>query len=106
MISQYLESKPSAQKGTEVPDSKRRKRSRNSSAEEELHPTWSDGMKRSPRWYAPLAVTIMGLGLLWLVLHYALALNLGVNLLGIGNWNIALGFAVIMVGFTMLMWWK
>ena len=48
----------------------------------------------------------MGLGLLWLVLHYALALNLGVNLLGIGNWNIALGFAVIMVGFTMLMWWK
>lgn len=48
----------------------------------------------------------MGVGLLWIVLHYILAQTAGINLLGLGNWNIALGFGVIMVGFIMLMWWK
>ncbi|MDD7541073.1 MAG: cell division protein CrgA [Mobiluncus porci] len=90
-----------------MPESKKRKRgSKKVQSNSELHPTWSEGMKQSPRWYAPLAVTIMLVGLLWMVVHYALALNLGINMLGIGNWNIAIGFGVIMVGFIMLMWWK
>lgn len=48
----------------------------------------------------------MVLGLLWIVAYYAVALNFGYNLLGINQWNIAVGFVTIMVGFIMLMWWK
>lgn len=90
-----------------MPESKKRKRSANKvKANTDLHPSWTEGMKRSPRWYAPLSMSIMGVGLLWIVLHYVLAQTLGINLLHLGNFNIALGFGVIMVGFVMLMWWK
>ncbi|ADI66978.1 MULTISPECIES: cell division protein CrgA [Mobiluncus] len=90
-----------------MPESKKRKRaSKVVKSDSELRPSWTEDMKRSPRWYAPTAMIIMGLGLLWIVLHYILAQTAGINLLGLGNWNIAVGFGVIMVGFIMLMWWK
>lgn len=90
-----------------MPESKKRKRNaKKVQSNSELRPSWTEDIKRSPRWYAPLAVTIMLLGLLWIVVYYALALNFQYNLLGINQWNIAVGFGVIMVGFVMLMWWK
>lgn len=90
-----------------MPESKKRKRNaKKVQSDSELRPSWTEDIKRSPRWYAPLAVTIMLLGLLWIVVYYALALNFQYNLLGINQWNIAVGFGVIMVGFVMLMWWK
>ncbi|EEZ92415.1 cell division protein CrgA [Mobiluncus mulieris] len=91
-----------------MPESKKRKRdAKKVQSDSELRPSWTEDIKRSPRWYAPLAVTIMLLGLLWIVVFYALALGFGgYNLLGIGQWNLAVGFGVIMVGFIMLMWWK
>lgn len=102
-----LEFKEALWRGETVPESKKRKRdAKKVQSDSELRPSWTEDIKRSPRWYAPLAVTIMLLGLLWIVVYYALALNFGYNLLGINQWNIAVGFGVIMVGFIMLMWWK
>lgn len=90
-----------------MPESKKRKRaSKAVKSDSELRPSWTEDMKRSPRWYAPLAMVIMGIGLLWIVLFYILAQTLGFDPTGLGNWNIAIGFGVIMVGFIMLMWWK
>ncbi|WP_297589638.1 cell division protein CrgA [uncultured Mobiluncus sp.] len=90
-----------------MPESKKRKRaSKVVKSDSELRPSWTEDMKHSPSWYAPAALIIMGVGLLWIVLHYILAQTAGINLLGLGNWNIAVGFGVIMVGFIMLMWWK
>ncbi|MDO5672748.1 MAG: cell division protein CrgA [Actinomycetaceae bacterium] len=71
---------------------------------DEIPPSWTEGIKQSPRWYAPLAFILMGIGLLWIVIFYAISAN--VNLFGIGYWNLVGGFGFIMAGFIMLMWWK
>lgn len=88
-----------------MPESRKRKKdARPVESDDELRPSWTEGIKHSPRWYAPLAFTLMGLGLLWIVLFYALTLS-GIAL-PLGNWNLAIGFGVIIFGFGMLMWWR
>ena len=58
----------------------------------------------SPRWYAPLMVALMLLGLLWIVVFYLMGSDGPVP--GIGAWNLAAGFALIRVGFAMTTRWR
>ncbi|MCI9888452.1 cell division protein CrgA [Micrococcales bacterium 31B] len=61
----------------------------------------------NPRWYAPLMVTLMVLGLAYLVATYVLsASGYAQYPLNIGNWNLAVGGGVMLVGFGMLLNWK
>ncbi len=60
--------------------------------------------KTSPSWYAPLFVILMVLGLLWIVVYYISSGTLPIGPLG--AWNLAAGFALMMVGFLMTMNWR
>lgn len=58
----------------------------------------------SPRWLAPLMVTLFLLGLLWIVVYY-LAPSLPV-MSDLGNWNMLVGFGLIMAGFVLSTRWR
>ena len=58
----------------------------------------------SPRWWAPTMVTLMVLGLVLVVLTYLTKGNLPVP--SLGNWNLAVGFSVMIVGFFMTLRWR
>lgn len=58
---------------------------------------------QNPSWLAPTAVVLLVLGLAYLVTYY---ISSGQLPLPIGDWNLAAGFGVLMVGGGMLMFWK
>lgn len=58
---------------------------------------------QNPAWLAPAAVVLLILGLVYLVTYY---ISSGQLPLPIGDWNLAAGFGVLMVGGGMLMFWK
>lgn len=58
----------------------------------------------SPRWLAPLMVTLFLLGLLWIVVYY-LAPSLPL-ISDLGNWNMLVGFGLIMGGFVLSTRWR
>ncbi|GAA4429604.1 hypothetical protein GCM10023169_32160 [Georgenia halophila] len=58
----------------------------------------------SPRWWAPTMVTLMVIGLICVVLTYLMRGDAPVP--GLGNWNLAIGFGVMLVGFFMTLRWR
>lgn len=58
----------------------------------------------SPRWLAPTMVALFVIGLLWIVAYY-LAPSLPV-MESLGNWNILVGFGLIMAGFALSTRWR
>jgi uncharacterized membrane protein len=58
---------------------------------------------QNPQWLAPTAVVLLILGLAYLVTYY---ISAGQLPLPISDWNLAVGFGVLMVGGGMLMFWK
>lgn len=57
----------------------------------------------NPAWLAPTAVTLLILGLVYLVIYYITAGQLP---LPIDDWNLAVGFGLLVVGGGLLMRWK
>ena len=60
-------------------------------------------IETSPDWWAPVMVGLMILGLIWVVITYLLG---GAWPLPIGNWNLAIGIALMMGGFLMTIRWR
>lgn len=62
----------------------------------------------SPRWVAVLFVSLMVIGLLWLVTFYVVnAADAAVPLFDdLGNWNLGVGFAFIGAGFLIATRWR
>jgi hypothetical protein len=62
----------------------------------------------NPVWLAPTFITLMIGGTLWLVVFYltASATFSGYPIPDIGNWNLAIGLGMVMVGFGMTVFWK
>lgn len=60
--------------------------------------------KTNPKWFVPLMCGLMILGLLWIVVYYATAAAWPIP--SIGNWNLLIGFGIMLVGFVMSMWWN
>ena len=58
----------------------------------------------SPRWLVPVMVTCFIVGLLWVVTYYVTQTEYPIG--GIGLWNMAIGFGLIMVGFALSTRWK
>ena len=58
----------------------------------------------SPRWLAPLMVACFVVGLLWLVTWYVTERAYPIP--GLDAWNMAIGFAFILVGFVLATRWK
>jgi len=61
------------------------------------------GTKSNPRWFVPLFCALMIIGLVWAVVYY---LTSDYPIPNIGAWNLAIAFAIIMIGFIMTMWWR
>jgi hypothetical protein len=60
--------------------------------------------KPSPPWYAPVMVALMVVGLVWVVVTYLSGAEFPIP--GINQWNLAVGFVIIMAGFMMTTRWR
>ncbi|MDR1034114.1 MAG: cell division protein CrgA [Bifidobacteriaceae bacterium] len=59
--------------------------------------------KVTPKWLVPTFVTLLVVGLLWVVVFY---ITNTYPIPGIHSWNILIGFVIMLVGFIMTMWWQ
>jgi hypothetical protein len=66
-------------------------------------PVQAGAPKVNPRWLVPLMITLMVVGLLWIVATYLL--NAEYPVPGIGQWNLLIGFVLIIAGFTLTTRW-
>jgi len=82
-----------------VPESRSRKK-----ATYIAPPTGSAAKIPNPRWFVPVMVGLMLLGLAWLVVTYLSRSEYPVP--GIGSWNLAIGFVFILGGFGMTTRWR
>lgn len=67
-------------------------------------PAVKDVPLTSPRWLAPTMVALFVIGLLWIVLYY-LVPDLPV-MSDLGNWNMLIGFGLILAGFALSTRWR
>lgn len=58
--------------------------------------------KSNPVWFVPLFSFFLILGLIWVITYY---INANYPIPGIAAWNLAIGFAIMMVGFVLMMFW-
>lgn len=90
-----------------MPKSRKRKTAKghNVQADDmEVRPSWNEGMKLSPSWWAPTMVTLMLIGLVYVVVYYMTKGQYPIP--NIGNWNLAVGLGIAFVGFLMTLRWR
>ncbi|MGY2001540.1 cell division protein CrgA [Blastococcus sp. SYSU DS1024] len=90
-----------------MPKSKVRKKSVYTPPEDVLRSrgTQSKALQPSPRWYAPVMVALMLIGLLWIVVFY-IANDRIPLMASLGPWNFAIGFGAMVAGLIMSMRWR
>ena len=62
-------------------------------------------LQPSPRWYAPVMVALMVLGLLWIVVYYVAGDRIPF-MVSLSAWNFAIGFGLMVAGLIMSMRWR
>ncbi|ENO18396.1 hypothetical protein HMPREF9004_0965 [Schaalia cardiffensis F0333] len=89
---------------SDVAESKKRKKDgREVSDDTEIH-SWTEGIPLSPRWWAPAFVTLLLLGLVWLMVYYISSGTYPIP--NISWWNMVIGLGIMMVGFLMTLKWR
>ena len=58
----------------------------------------------NPPWFIPVMVGLMVLGLAWIVVYYVTQSSYPVG--SLGNWNLLIGFVLLMSGFFMTTRWR
>ncbi|SDR94818.1 Uncharacterised protein family (UPF0233) [Paraoerskovia marina] len=84
-----------------MPESKRRKKKAPSTV-----PTVSKKEEVNPPWLLPTMLTLMLVGLSWIVIFYLTSGKMDLPIPSIGQWNLAIGFAFIIAGFSLTTRWK
>lgn len=89
-----------------MPVSKKRKNINSQKVQEEteLKTGFADNYKLSPSWWAPVFITLLLVGLLWVVVTYIAGAKYPIP--GIHNWNIAIGLGIMFAGFLMTLRWR
>jgi Cell division protein CrgA len=64
----------------------------------------STARKPNPRWYAPLMLGLMVIGLIWVVVFYISQTAYPIP--RIGSWNLVIGFTILLAGFGMTTRWR
>ena len=64
----------------------------------------SNAQKPNAAWFLPVMVTLMLVGLLWIITYYISDGRFPIP--NIGNWNIGIGFAIALAGFMMTTRWR
>ncbi|MBM6405920.1 cell division protein CrgA [Phycicoccus sp. CSK15P-2] len=59
----------------------------------------------NPRWYAPVMLALMVIGLLWVVTFYISGVN-SYPVPQLGRWNLGVGFGLMLAGFLMTTRWR
>lgn len=67
-------------------------------------PPKSSGPKPSPRWFVPVMVGLLVLGLAWIVVYYVSQTRYPIP--GIEHLNLVIGFVILMSGFAMTTRWR
>ncbi|KGM13022.1 cell division protein CrgA [Cellulomonas bogoriensis] len=67
-------------------------------------PPTSKKEKANPAWLVPTMLTLMVVGLVWVVTTYVTRTEFPVP--GIGNWNLAIGFVLMIAGFVLTTRWR
>ena len=67
-------------------------------------PHKSKAREPNPTWWAPVFVTLLILGLLWIVIYYMTEYKYPIEAIGV--WNLGIGFVLLMSGFIMTMRWR
>ncbi len=73
----------------------------------ETRPAQPQGSREAapnPVWFKPVMFGFMLLGLAWMLVYYISQSQLPVP--SLGNWNIAIGIGIMMVGFLMTTRWR
>lgn len=71
---------------------------------EEAPDSWTKGIPLSPPWWAPTFITLLIVGLIWLVIYYFSGAAYPIP--GIHHWNLVIGIALMMSGFIMTLKWR
>ena len=67
-------------------------------------PQKSKAAEPNPTWWVPVFVTLLVVGLLWIVVYYVTEYKYPIGAIGV--WNLAIGFVLLMSGFIMTMRWR
>ena len=68
-----------------------------------IPPTKAAGPVVNPTWLVPVMLTLMVVGLAWIVVTYMMQSQYPIP--GIGQWNLAIGFVLILAGFSLTTRW-
>lgn len=60
----------------------------------------------NPAWLVPTMITLLVVGVLWVVVFYLTSSKLGLPIPGIGQWNIAIGFTLMLGGLGLATRWE
>ena len=60
----------------------------------------------NPRWLVPVMLGLMLLGLVWIVVYYLTSSGLGLPVPPLRQWNLAVGFVLIIAGFALTTRWR
>ena len=85
-----------------------RPRKKKVSEQDALEATVHHGGKKTgnPSWLVPTMVTLLIVGVMWMVVFYLTSANLGLPIPGIGQWNIAIGFTLMLGGLGLATRWQ
>ena len=86
-----------------MPKSKLRKKVQEQHAHDEQIQAVETPYQESPRWLVPVMVANFLIGLFWIVVYYV---NTNYPIGGLGNWNMAIGFTFIAIGFSLATKWR
>lgn len=87
-----------------MPESHKRKKHGKVASDDLEIKSWTEGIPLSPSWWAPTFVTLLLLGLVWLMVYY---ISQGVYPIpGWEWWNMLAGIGIMMVGFLMTLSWR
>lgn len=86
-----------------MPKSKLRKKVQEQHAHDEQIQAVETPYQESPAWLVPVMVANFLIGLFWIVIYY---INTNLPIGGLGNWNMAIGFTFIAVGFSLATKWR
>lgn len=86
-----------------MPESKSRKKPSKPAAPREQQPV-AQAEQGNPRWLVPTMLTLMVVGLVWIVVTYVTGAAYPVP--EIGNLNLAIGFVLMFAGFALTLRWR
>lgn len=89
-----------------MPESKSRKKPVKATSAKASTPKITKPTTGNPPWLIPTMITLFIVGILWVVTFYLTSGGLRLPIPVIGQWNIAVGFGLLLVGFGLSTRWK